>query len=122
MQLRLHYKAARVGGVRRYIVKRISIVFIGLIMSSHSFAWDAKCTMSGEVLEIEWPHSPYMVAQNGNHEIQYKFKGESGMRLGEVTGWLSKCYGRFCPSGDTNTFELNTFSERGLLYCYPIAD
>lgn len=51
-------------------MKQISMFFIGLIISSYSFAWDAKCTISGETLEIEWPHSPYMVAKNGNHEIQ----------------------------------------------------
>lgn len=99
-------------------------VFVFLLLTTLlvnlAFAWDVQCTISGKFIEVEWPMEPHLVAKNGNHEIQHRFKGESELRLGEVTGWLSKCYGRHCPSDRTKTFELNTFSDHGLMYCFPL--
>lgn len=87
-----------------------------------AFSWDAKCSISGKTIEVNHPAESYLVAKNGNHEIQYRFKGEGSLRLGEVTMWLSKCYGEHCPSDRTKTFELNTFTSHGLMYCFPVDD
>ncbi len=99
----------------------IIIVFIVLFVNPAS-AWEAKCTISGKTIQVFSPVSPSMIAKNGNYEIQFKFIGKSKLNIGEVTGWLSKCYGKHCPMPKTRTFELNTFSNAGLLYCYPIHD
>jgi hypothetical protein len=72
-------------------------------------AWEAMDSITGKKIEILWPVKPSEVAKNGNHEIQYHLKDETEINLGEVTGWLRKCYGRFCPSEKTKTFELNHF-------------
>ncbi len=100
---------------------RASVFFVvATLLTSPAYAWDAQCSISGKFIEVEWPTNPNLVAKNGNHEIQYRFKGESELRLGEVTSWLSKCYGKYCPSERTKTFELNTFSNHGLMYCFPV--
>jgi hypothetical protein len=89
-------------------------------LANPAFAWDAQCANTGKFIEVEWPIEPYRLAKDGNHEIQYRFKGESELRIGEVTGWISKCYGQYCPSATTKNFELNTFSEYYLMYCFPV--
>lgn len=73
-----------------------------------------------KAIEVEWPRSPFEVAKNGNnHEIQYRFVGDDELRFGEVTTWLNRCSSRDCLGSDIHTFELNTFSDHGLMYCYP---
>lgn len=98
------------------IVLATSIVLFPL----HALAWDAKSSITGEIVEILWPLTPQEVATLGDHEVQFRFKGEHEVRLGEATGWLSKCYGRYCPEKETKNFELNTFSDKGLLYLFPM--
>jgi hypothetical protein len=97
-----------------------AIFLLTIFLSSPALTWEAQCSISGKLIEIEWPQIPNLVARNGNHEIQYRFQGENMLRLGEVTGWLSKCFGRYCPTDNTKTFELNTFSDQPLLYCFPL--
>ena len=61
-----------------------------------------------------------MIGKDGNSEIEYRFKGKAQMHLGEVTTWLSKCIGKYCRTSYSRTFELNTFSEYGLMYLFPL--
>jgi hypothetical protein len=98
------------------------IVFgIALIMfSGEALAWQAQDTIKGTVIEVVWPLRPSDIAKNGNHEVQYRIGTESNIRLGEVNPWLTKCYGEYCPSKQTKTFELNTFSNHGLMYLFPL--
>ena len=99
------------------------LVLVGvasLIFSVEALAWQAQDTITGVVIEVVWPSRPSDIARNGNHEIQYRITTESNIRLGEVTTWLSKCYGKYCPTKQTKKFELNTFSNHGLMYCFPL--
>ncbi len=88
----------------------ISLCLISVCTYSAN-AWPAMDSITGKTIEVFWPEKPSQVAKDGNHEIQYRFKGETELRLGEVTRWLRECYGRYCPSKRTRTFELNTFSK-----------
>jgi hypothetical protein len=99
---------------------RTLAVLAWLLFSGEAQAWQARDAITGTLIEILWPSRPSDVAAGGNHEIQYRIAGEPEVRLGEVTTWLSKCYGRHCPTRQTRTFELNTFSARGLMYCFPL--
>ncbi len=99
----------------------ISLCLISVCTYSAN-AWPAMDSITGKTIEVFWPEKPSQVAKDGNHEIQYRFKGETEIRLGEVTRWLRECYGRYCPSRRTRTFELNTFSKHGLMYCFPIPE
>jgi hypothetical protein len=91
------------------------------VESPMAFAdWDVQDSIAGIIIHISWPLQPEDVAVNENHEIHYVIDGESDMQLGEATTWLRRCIGPYCPSPQTRTFELNTFSNRGLLYCFPL--
>ena len=98
------------------------VAFIGalLLLSANASAWPAKDSITGVVVEIVWPLTASEVARDGNHEVQYRIGSDPTVRLGEVTTWLVKCHGRYCPTRRTRTFELNTFSELGLMYCFPV--
>lgn len=98
---------------------RILVAAATMLFSSQSVAWQAQCVYSGKTLEVEWPQSPFEVATDGNHELQFRFVGDEDMQFGEVTGWLNRCSSESCLGSDVHTFELNTFGEHGLLYCYP---
>ena len=99
----------------RFFIGVFTIAFVG-----QAFAWMAKDTITGTEIDVVWPARPADVGSNGNHEVQYRIGSESQIRLGEATGWLSKCFGKHCPSKQTKNFELNTFSNRGLMYCFPL--
>ena len=93
-----------------------------LTFSVEAFAWQAQDTITGAVIDVVWPSRPSAIARDGNHEIQYRIGVDSNIRLGEVTGWLSKCHGKYCPTKQTRTFELNTFSNYGLMNCFPLEE
>ena len=80
-----------------------------------------KDSITGRVIEVVYPYTPDKVGTPNGREIQFSFKGESKIRLGEVTGWLSRCIGKHCNSKQARTFELNTFSDQGLMYIFPLA-
>lgn len=61
-----------------------------------------------------------MIGKDGNSEIQFMYRGKAEIHLGEAMMWLSKCFGRHCKTPQTKTFELNTFSEKGLMYPFPL--
>ena len=97
------------------------LLFVAIFMCPLvASAWTAQDSISGIIIEVIWPLSPDEVARDGNHEIQYQIGDDPSIRLGEVTDWLSKCHGHYCPNDTTKTFELNTFSNFGLMYCFPI--
>ncbi len=98
----------------------ITLVIASLLCCTNASAWQAQDSMTGTMIEVMWPARPTDVATRGNHEIQYSVAGKPEIRLGEVTTWLSRCYGRYCPNPRTKTFEMNTFSERGLMYVFPL--
>ena len=94
----------------------LSIVAIGRAANS----WQAVDTITCKKLDILYPNSPDDVAMpRGGHEIQFVILEENRLRLGETTGWLSKCFGRCCLTGRSRNFELNTFSDHGLMYVRP---
>ncbi len=104
------------------LTKIIFILSLIIVFPCIANAWNAMDSITGKKIEILWPLKPSQVAKNGNHEIQYRFKDDSRIRIGEVTGWLHKCHGKFCPSDQTRTFELNTFSDHGLMYLFPLPE
>lgn len=83
-------------------------------------AWPAKDSISGQVINVVSPPRSEDVGKNGNHELMYTYRGEPEIHMGEMTSWLSRCHGRYCKTPTTPTFELNTFSERGLMYVFPL--
>lgn len=83
-------------------------------------AWPAQDSISGKIINVVSPSRPEDVGKDGNHELMYTYHGESETHLGEMTSWLSKCHGRYCKTPTTATFELNTFSQIGLMYVFPL--
>lgn len=102
------------------IGKLLCFALLFFSIQSTVYAWPAKDSITGQVIEIMSPPRPDMIGKDGNSEIQFSFKGEAQMHLGEASTWLSKCIGRYCRSSDSRTFELNTFSEHGLMYVFPL--
>lgn len=99
-----------------------TILTITVLVSAPTLAnaWKAQDSIRGDVIEIFSPLEPKDVGASGGHEIQYRVLPNRQLRLGEATSWLTKCHGSYCLSKTTRTFELNTFSERGLMYVFPI--
>lgn len=98
----------------------VLVAIFSPVFCGEARAWPARDAITGTLIEVLWPLRSSDVAAGGNHEIQYQIGNEPEIRLGEVTTWLSKCHGRYCPTPRTRTFELNTFSARGLMYCFPL--
>ena len=102
------------------------LCFVALVIVVNAFgttnvlAWLAMDANDGEIIEILSPDSADELSFS---EIQFSSNDSDsscGFCLGEVTGWIPRCYGRFCPSKNTPTFELNSFSYKGLMYLFPI--
>ena len=95
-------------------------IFLNAFGTTDALAWLAVDAYDGEILEII---SPGSADELSSGEIQFSSKDpDSSCRLclGEVTTWIPRCYGSFCPSKGTPTFELNSFSYKGLMYLFPI--
>lgn len=110
----------RVPSLRFGIGKLLSFALLVFSIQSTAYAWLAKDSITGQLIEVMSPPRPDMIGKDGNSEIQYRFKGEAQMHVGEVTTWLSKCIDKYCRTSHSRTFELNTFSEHGLMYLFPL--
>jgi len=95
-------------------------IVLNVFSTTNVLAWLAMDANDGEILEI---FSPGSADELSSGEIQFSSNdpdSSCSFCLGEVTSWIPRCYGRFCPSKSTPTFELNSFSYKGLMYLFPI--
>lgn len=104
------------------LMMRFLCILVATCTVSPVFAWTAKCQYPSSDIEIVSPPSPFDLFDGSIREIQFIFQEEEVVRLGELSTWLTRCQGEACNTSQIGTFELNTFSERGLLYCSPSVD
>jgi hypothetical protein len=83
------------------------------------FGWMAVDTINCRNVEIFYPEKPSDIPAQS--EIHYSIEGGE-YKLGETTGWLKRCVGKCCERKDHRIFEMNTFSDEGLIYIQPLED
>ena len=106
----------------RMVFGVVGIVSISnLILIYEAKSWPAVDTITCREIEVLFPLTPAEVASpDGSNEVQ--FRVENGeVKFGEATGWLTKCIGKCCLTKHSKNFELNTFSDYGLLYVRPVS-